>query len=325
MTTAVTVLASDGTTATTPDGSTWTTNTGLNGNAASGWSDMCYSDTLGQWCAVNATSGHSAVSSDGITWTYSSAAINGTIGWCTVIWIDALSAFVAVSNNTGQASNSAISTDGLTWTAHAIGEQNTWQKLAWSPTQGVLVAMSNSGTHQLATSTNGTSWSLVTPPMTSLQALAWDPVLALFCTSCFSTNKSATSPDGSTWTAHSSNSPLNTGNHHDMCAIVGTGGFIVAMQGAVAPSSADGSTWTTHALNDGASPVGNSITYSASLAKYFICIGSGTATQGVAGSTDAATWATTGTLTTAKSWVAIEAAVAAPIVGFKHQFGTVVC
>lgn len=321
MTTQVVTITAAGTAATTPDGTTWSTNTALNAIHTTNWLGLCFSPDLGKWCACETAAGHTATSSDGITWSSGGILSGQPLGWSDICWSPALGKFCMVSN--GHTPNAAVSSDGLTWTTSAIGEANTWQKVAWSPSLNLFVAMANSGTHQLATSPDGVTWTLVAHPMSSLQTLAWDPILALFCVTCFSTNKSATSPDGSTWTAHTSNTPLNQGNNFDLCAIAGTGGFLCGEQGQTVASSTDGSTWTQHAANNGTVTV-EALDWCAGLSKYFGSCSSG-ATQGVISSADGSTWATSGTLTTAATWVNLAAFVAPPIVGFKHQFGTVVC
>src|SRR5438876_1159874 len=162
--------------------------------------------------------------SPGTSWTLRSAG-STLISWQSVAWSGPLGRYVAVGQPVGGAAGLVIySADGINWSSvsaptNAAGSQMNWQRVVWSDTAGLFVAVgvpvtSSSDLGRVMTSPDGTTWTIQTTSVTSGQIIQWNnvvyaPGLALWIavgqdlTPSGLTNLAMTSPDAITWTMHS--------------------------------------------------------------------------------------------------------------------------
>ena len=317
MSATIVAISANGHAAVSTDGTTWNVNAALNAINAGGWGAIAYSPSLNLMCALSSSGSLAALSGNGTSWTSHST---GLVNLNAICWSPALGKFCAVGAGSGGV-NAATSSDGVTWATHSIGESNTWGAVCWSPAKNLFCAVAVNGTHQIATSPDGATWTLVVQPMSSLQAVAWDPTTAQFCVSCYSTNRSATSPDGVTWTLRASNTPLNAGNHSNMIALA-AGGFMVTILSQSVATSPDGITWTTRTFSNGAGALAECATYSAVLSLYAVGC-SASSGDGIMTSPDGTTWTPIASVT-GQVYVAIASGdILQPPA--KRRFGTVIC
>lgn len=190
----------------------WTIDDGTNGTVIKSYTTGAYSPTLKRLVALGVQTGNAFAYSDdgGSIWTNIAPPQQG---WSKVIWVAALSLYVAVCSS--GASRIFTSPDGITWTARtatAVG----YQSIACSPA-GVLVAVAlNTATGQR--STNGTTWADVTLPASQQWVdVVWAQELSLFVAVSQSGagGRVATSPDGIAWTLQSAGVDAN--DWQDIC------------------------------------------------------------------------------------------------------------
>jgi hypothetical protein len=184
---------------TSSDGITWTIRTATGGVTAAYWVSVCWSPELTLFVAVaneprEGTANKVLTSSNGITWTPSSAVNNYTC-WESVCWSPELRLFVAVAGfssgntnfnpGTGGTNKVMISSNGTNWTSIPAPNNNTnFKGVCWSPELGIFVAIAISGAGPyVMTSSNGTTWT--NPPASSATnqprtAVCWSPQLGLF-------------------------------------------------------------------------------------------------------------------------------------------------
>lgn len=152
---------------TSPNGEDWTTGTTENYP----WEDICYSDTLGKFCAISyATSGSGRymVSSDGLSWADGAMPISGAHGIC---WADTLGLFVVV----GAIGTNRVATspDGVNWTAHVGNNSKGWRCVTYSENLALLIAGATdvSGGQNVMTSQDGSSWDIRSTPIGEIQSI----------------------------------------------------------------------------------------------------------------------------------------------------------
>ena len=168
--------------ATSTDGVTWVAGTAPNANH---WRAVTYSPDLGLFVAVSETytTQPVMVSSDGFTWEARTAP--ETAAWKSVVWSAELSKFCAVGSPwAGQTQGAMTSVDGMSWVSHeasgatagawgpatgnfvgvrsgqtttysadginwalsaSFGGFGNWVNVAFSPTLGIFVAISDAG------------------------------------------------------------------------------------------------------------------------------------------------------------------------------------
>lgn len=138
-------------------------------------------------------------STDGISWTDANSVENA-------YWTDIAyggGRFVAVRDG----GNPMFSTDGINWTSsNPIAEINEWASVTYG--NGRFVAVSADGTHQIMTSTNGKTWTLIESPVqNSWQSIAYgDGYFVAISTAGWGSNEDTSkavmiSSDGINWTA----------------------------------------------------------------------------------------------------------------------------
>lgn len=126
---------------TSPDGLTWT----VRSAPAGAWTSVAYGN--GRYAAVGYSGSNRVITSeDGLTWTARSAPSST---WTSVAYGGGV--FAAV----GSLGATMSSPDGLVWTARTNGS-NSWNRVAYGG--GKFVALANNGTHRIATSPNGQTW-----------------------------------------------------------------------------------------------------------------------------------------------------------------------
>jgi hypothetical protein len=266
---------------------------------------IAYSPSLGKFIAL-ANAGIPVLSStDGTNWNSVQSNLLQK-NWVSVAWSPSLSIFAAVTFG-GSDIEIATSPDGITWTSYYdnlsvnsagwLANPVNWIQIIWNPdlVQFCVIASGGSGigTTPVMTSTNGTTWTRRTAPVTSLYwcSIAWSQALTKYvAVSNTGSNPIMTSPDGSTWNQQTSAtkswfsicwSPLNGGQ---FCAI--------SLDGtASASTSPDGINWT---LQSGVPTTSCGNIYWSTYLSKFITQGNST----VSTSSDGITWATNFTYAT---------------------------
>lgn len=146
------------------------------------WRAVAYSPSLKRFAAVEEGAGREMWSDDGLNWSLSSSDPTPGI-WLTMVWVEKLKLFVAVNGSTTastQTYGAKVSPDGKVWTP--VPWFNTSLRcLVWADTRGLLIGASVAGdAKRLATSPDGTNWTLVAQPAlasASYGALVWNPDL----------------------------------------------------------------------------------------------------------------------------------------------------
>ena len=152
--------------------------------------------------------------------TWISRYVGGDSYWEAVCWSAEQNKFVAVA---AQGTNTIMnSTDGVTWTeipnatsgATHNGYYGGWRAVCWGKEANIFVAVGNSGSTRVMTSTNGINWTPRTAPSSDNQwfDVCWSPELTRFVAvaewSTTNSNRVMTSSDGITW------SPQATSSHN---------------------------------------------------------------------------------------------------------------
>jgi alpha-tubulin suppressor-like RCC1 family protein len=166
-------VANSGTTnrvMTSTNGTTWTIRTTPNSND---WNAVTYGNGLFVAVSSTGTGNRVMTSSDGTTWTARTSAADNN--WQTIIYANNL--FIAGSNS-GTNNRIMTSSNGTTWTIQNTTNANLdFKCFAYSPSLNITVAGSNGdglsnsyAYNKIATSTDGTSWTL----RDSIYDLSWD-------------------------------------------------------------------------------------------------------------------------------------------------------
>jgi len=186
----------------------------------------------------------------------------------------------------------AYSTDGVTWQNGSTAPAGTWVSVCYSPTQHIFVAVNSTSGTRVMTSTDGITWTGRTGPSGSTwSSVCWSTLLNKFIAVGNSgTYHCMTSPDGVTWTGQST--PTGFGS---LCVCDAPGlGYVIAggvSAGKYAWKTTDGINWTV--ISTGLQTYAKSISYSAS--GIMLMQNTGSATNCIAFSTDATSWAIYGT------------------------------
>lgn len=139
------------------------------------------------------------------------------------------------------------------WESGNLTDSNRWNSVTWSPQLGLFCAVGFSGSQRVATSPNGTTWTLRTSANDGFEwfGICWSPELGLFCAVSNSgtltgTDVIMTSPDGITWTTQT-NPPslLNDVTWSPELGIFCTVGNSTIL------TSPDGVTWTSRSTING--------------------------------------------------------------------------
>lgn len=225
---------------TSSDGLTWTARTTP---ADNNWTSVCWSSALSLFIAVaNSGSGNRVMTSgDGITWTIRSSA--GDYDWRSVA--AGSSKVVAVAG--GGSYRVMYSSAGTSWTTASAALSQEWRSVCWSPSLGVFVAVSYTGTtQQVMTSSTGSSWTARTTPLSlGWTSVCWSPELGMFAAVAEngSNQQVMTSYDGASWTARYT---PETRAWQSICWNPDNRCFVaVANMGTPQPANADFENWST--------------------------------------------------------------------------------
>lgn len=235
--------------------------------------DIAYGviSSVGTYVAISAT--QVFVSTDSVQWDVIANADDVFNGLSSIVFFPATSMFV-IANNTN---NLYYSTDALIWNL-TYGPDAIVSLLACSPT--VIIAATSSTTNAdnaiqyIYRSTDVVTWtkSTVAGSALTFQSVAYAPAFGGgTATFILGTNTGAiqTSPDGTTWTARTSNvaSSINAIAH----GAVGANGTIVAVgnAGVITVSTDSGATWTAATYQTGATL--NGVAYSPTNNNWVAC------------------------------------------------------
>ena len=131
-------------------------------SSAYSWYSVCWAKEPGLFVAVGSGgTEHVMTSSDGYNWTQHNVGLDAYL-WSSVSWSSKLNRFIAVGYNTSVTSGSLItSTNGTIWSEVSIGAlgANQWTYVTWAPDIAAFVAVSQTGSHEIIVSLDGTSWS----------------------------------------------------------------------------------------------------------------------------------------------------------------------
>lgn len=256
--------ATGGTIATSSDGTSWTNKTQTNGGTT--WTNTVAGNSTPVYVMSDA-SNQSKSGTDLQTWTNRTKGVTGSIQ--DQIWDSTNSKFIQVGSKSTGSFNTAYSADGVTWTGVAAGTAqlnflatnagktvvggNTGELYyttnggtSWTAGtsnfgsttirgvaygNGVWVIVGDSGT--LASSTDGITYTLRTSSFSTsnIEAVTWSN--GTFMAVSSSTNKIATSTDGTTWTQMSMyRQPFVTGDSFYNVTANTTGTFVLYCSGA---------------------------------------------------------------------------------------------
>ena len=298
--------------------------------ATNEWSSIAY----GQGIFYVTSLGEAAASSpDGVTWTLrdgsflpiditstdadsipastTARTLPSASTWQDVLWDG--SKFVAIGYTTATSLGAyATSTDGATWTGGTIAQSGgNWEYtcLAYNGTnQYVALIGGNGGTNDIATSTNGTTWSTVAnaaPANAFWKQVIWDG--AKYVALRGDSASVGTSSNGTTWAAS-----VVAGGSSDATSIafgaIGATNYYVIVSGGSASSdvasySTNGTSWTSGSTMP-SSDLWSSVTYGN---QRFVAVAgnTGTATTKAAYSTNGTTWTAATLPGAAARWIKV--------------------
>ena len=268
----------------TNTGTTWAYNDGL-AKSQTVWGSNTNINciTFGNSVFVTCNAGKSAISADGVTWTYSNQL--STTGWGLTQARGITygnSQFLVVGDNGA----GAISSDGLTWTylntlVNSTGVR-TLKTVAWNGSI-FLIGREDGRT---ATSSNGTTWQGQASPGSGswgtipINAIIWAGTKFL---AVGNSGRTATSPEGLFWTFNS------TDLSHNFRSVAWNGSvFVAGTSTGLLLYSYNGSTWTTNNSLINAGFGSNSVDSIIWTGTQFVAIGNSAGKNGY--STDGITW-----------------------------------
>lgn len=212
-----------------------------------------------------------STSANGRTWSAQSSSFSsGASDACkSIAWSPDLAMFVAV----GESNQIDTSTDGVTWTPRTSAfASGTINMVAWLDGPDIFIAANGSG---LATSSNGTSWSLVSgePSPTAWQGFAYSPSLALYVgvgyvfSSPFDLPYVVTTSDLSSWTERTSGFPVNDVNEgvHAVAWSPDLAQFVIVGADGYLARSSNGTSWTVEDSDTTSTTPLRSVAWSADL------------------------------------------------------------
>jgi len=131
----------------------------------------------------------------------------------------------------------ARSTDAITWTTVSIGSTNRINKVFYSSSLSLYIAIFDGGV--LRTSTNGTSWTARTSTFTSdnINGIAEKAGVLVIVGAA---GKGASSTTGTSWTSRTLNNSTNTFNN----VAASANEFVAVANAGGVSRSTDGTTWT---------------------------------------------------------------------------------
>lgn len=301
------ILSETGASTASLGGQTWTIRTSA---SAQTWYSVCWSSSLGLFCAVAANGAVGVqimTSPDGVTWTSRTSA--SAQQWRSVCWSPELGLFCAVASNGIVGVQVMTSPDGITWTSQTSASAQSWYSVCWSSSLGLFCAVATDGVVgvQVMTSPDGVTWTSQTSASAQQWfSVCWSPDLNLFCAVSFNGVVGVqvmTSPDGVTWTIRTSASARQWSS---VCWSPELGLFCaVANDGAVGVqimTSPNGITWTSRTSTS--AQAWKSVCWSQGLGLFCAVAADGAVGVQVMTSPDGITW-TSQTSASAQQWNAV--------------------
>jgi hypothetical protein len=191
---------------TSSDGINWTSRTNTTDNSR--WEDVCWSPELGLFVAVGFTGTWRIISSfDGINWPSDRrVVINATSQMFAVCWSAELGIFLAC----GDRINSIVmySSNAINWSSLVVASSNEINSVCWSPEVKLFVGVGN---NTIMTSSNGTSWNLISNVSFNWSSVCWSSTLGMFVAIAF-TAIVAYSYNGLNWTTRAITSTFTNMN-----------------------------------------------------------------------------------------------------------------
>lgn len=199
----------------------------------------------GSYVAVSFGTSHAASSTNGITWTQRTLPVSAS--WNTVIYAtgaNITSGFYAVAG--GGTSYAAYSANSITWSIRTLPANGSWKPLIFDGTRLLTI---NAAGSQVATSTDGTTWTIIgNMPFTPVAPGLWNSVtydnsiyLSVFATNVAS-SQYATSTNGITWTQRNFTKTASWSR-----GVYGAGYFFATAQsGSDYSISTNGISWTNY-------------------------------------------------------------------------------
>lgn len=184
---------------TSPDGSAWTSQSVPEAN---NWLDVCWSPSLGLFCAVAGSGTHQVMTSpDGVTWTVRTHAISGCNSIC---WDGVGARFLSIGATSGHIQSS---TNGTSWTdndAHAGISTFTYYDIFANPTGEIVVCGGNGGEigHSTGSVTTFTGYTGIGGYGSGFNNVMWSVKNSLWVVTG-NGGQLFTSPDGASWTGQS--------------------------------------------------------------------------------------------------------------------------
>ena len=257
-----------------PSGSTVSTLDNLTINQLSLQEPVAPTPTFVAVCLYGNKTGYS---NDGVLW--AQGTLPSSASWNRLAYGN--STFIALQSNSN---TSAVSTDGLSWTGVNMGNPTGYKDIAYGA--GTFVAVGNDGVDNVATSTNGLSWTIRTNPQpgdyVAYGAGTFVSISAFYTTGSVSTN-------GTTWS--NITIPIN-GYIKDL--VYGDKFVAIVRGSATGMTSTNGSTWSTMTMPSAAN--WTSIAWGNNT---YVAIAENSST--VAYSSDGISW-TAGTLPSVQAW-----------------------
>ena len=240
----IVAVGSGGAITTSTDGTTWTSRTS---NTTNNLNSVAWNGTI--FCAVGAA-GTVITSSDGITWTKQ---FPTGFGSNQVTWVSSDGTnFIATINTSTTANVTFISNDGITWNPYG----SIINSVATNFVNGQILGHSQSG--DIATSSDGKSWTIKTVGTPTTTALYW---LNSKFVALTGTGGLWTSTDGITWVGPTGTKAngITYSSSQNKLVTAGTAGSILS-------STDGGTTWTQQlSLSAISATEFNDIAYSPSL------------------------------------------------------------
>jgi hypothetical protein len=160
------------------------------------WTSSVYGNATFVAVSKNGEGTGAMTSSDGLIWTFRTAAANND--WSSVTYGNDL--FVAVSNS-GIGNRIMTSPDGITWTSRTSAADENWQSITYG--NGMFVAVASSGTgNRVMTSSDGINWvSRSSASDNDWKSVVYGNGMFVAVSSTGSSDRVMTSTDGITWTS----------------------------------------------------------------------------------------------------------------------------
>jgi predicted RecA/RadA family phage recombinase len=260
---------------TSPDGITWTSRTSAADNS---WLSVVYGNGLFVAVSITGTGNRVMTSPDGITWTTRTSAADNN--WQAVAYGNGVFAAVASSGTgtrvmtSGKAELNITPVSntyqgGLTvsggvslgrstidsWTSRTSAADSNWSSITYG--NGLFVAVADSGTNLVMTSSDGITWTARTAPGNTWSSVTYGNGLFVAVAQSGTANRVMTSPDGINWTTRTS-----AADNSWTSVTYGNGLFVAVAStgtGNRVMTSPDGITWTIRTSASNSSWV--SVTY----------------------------------------------------------------